>query len=307
MKRRLVLPVIFLAVCAWSPAHAVSDVDFGISIGSEGIRDFYLSVGNYYRVPVQEVSVVHERGIPYDEVPVVFFIAKRARVAPHVIMDLRLRGMSWWDISLRYGVGPDIYYVPTTVVIRDPYYSHAYGLYRKYPRSQWKRKIVLRDADIVHLVNLRYVSERYGYAPSRVIRMRERGDHFVVIDRSVDREMKGKRRYVHGERKYVQPRRPAPKHQVKPAPKHYDPYHDGRDDRYREALREKERQEQIRKDRERDKDGKHADPRGSAMSGDGGQGAGKGHGRDKDPKDFTPKGHGGEKDGKDDGGHGRGK
>lgn len=307
MKSRLVLLVIFLAVCSWSPAHAVSDVDFGISIGSEGIRDFYLSVGNYYRVPVQEVTVVHERGIPYDEVPVVFFIANRARVAPQVIMDLRLRGMSWWDISLRYGVGPDIYYVPTTVVIRDPYYSHAYGLYRKYPRSQWKRKIVLRDADIVHLVNLRYVSERYGYAPSRVIRMRERGDHFVVIDRSVDREMKGKRRYVHGERKYVQPRRPAPKQQVKPAPKHNDPQPRSRDDRYRRDLREKERQEQIRKDRERNKDWKHADPRGQVKSGEGKAVAEKGHNPARDAKGSAPKGHGGEKDGKDDGGHGKGK
>lgn len=54
----------------------------------------------------------------------------------------------------------------------------------------------------MNFVNLRYISEHYGYAPDRVMKMRERGDHFLAIDRVADRETKGKDRYGCGEGKY---------------------------------------------------------------------------------------------------------
>lgn len=34
--------------------HAESQVDVGISIGEGGLKGFYLSVGEYYRVPQQD-------------------------------------------------------------------------------------------------------------------------------------------------------------------------------------------------------------------------------------------------------------
>src|SRR5262249_3488979 len=88
-------------------AGAQTAVDVGVQIG-----DFRVGVSNYYRVPEREVVVVHERRIRDDDLPVVFFIAQHAHVAPAVIVDLRLRGMSWWSISTRYHIGPEVYYVP---------------------------------------------------------------------------------------------------------------------------------------------------------------------------------------------------
>lgn len=145
---------------------------------SASIGDFHVAVSNYYHVPEREVIVVRERRIPEEELPVVFFIAQRAHVAPATIVDMRLHGRSWWDISVRYGIHADAYYVP--VVVRSgPPYGRAYGHYKK-PKKEWNT-IVLTDPDIVNLVELRFMSEHYHVAPERIVEMRERDVDFVTI------------------------------------------------------------------------------------------------------------------------------
>jgi hypothetical protein len=175
--------------------NAEASVALGVSIGDEGLRSFYLAVGNYYRVPEREVVIVRERHIPDEEIPVVFFLAQKAHVRPSAIMDLRLAGKTWLDISLHFGVGPEIFYVPVreTVVVGPPY-GNAYGHYKKKPKKQWST-IVLNDNDVVNLVNLRFMSDHYKYEPEKVMKMREGGKNFVTINEEVVKEKKaGKER-----------------------------------------------------------------------------------------------------------------
>jgi hypothetical protein len=146
---------------------------------SASVGNFHVAVSNYYQVPEREVIVVRERRIPDDELPVVFFIAQQARVPVARIVDMRLRGDSWWDISVRFGLGADVYYVPVTVVRSGPPYGRAYGHYKK-PKKQWNT-IALTDGDVVNLVQLRFISEHYHIAPERVVEMRERNVGFKAI------------------------------------------------------------------------------------------------------------------------------
>lgn len=181
------LSLIILSLGSLIP-KAEASVDLGISIGDEGLRGFYLAVGDYYRVPQREVIIIRERGIPYEELPVVYFIAGRARVAPGIIVDLRLGGMSWMDITLRYGLSPEIFYVPVRV---GPPYGKAYGYYMNKPKKEWK-KMAFKDSAIINLVNLKFTSEHYKYSPKEVIKMREKGESFVVIN---DEIKKGKKEH----------------------------------------------------------------------------------------------------------------
>ena len=87
------------------------------------------------------------------------------------------------DITLRYGLGPEIFYVPVTVTPGPPY-GHAYGHFKKRSKDKW-REIRLSDDDVVNFVNLRFISERNGCSPDKVVRMREKGDNFVSINKSV--------------------------------------------------------------------------------------------------------------------------
>ncbi|OGF66392.1 MAG: hypothetical protein A2Y62_12530 [Candidatus Fischerbacteria bacterium RBG_13_37_8] len=157
-----------------------TQVQAGISVDDEGVQGFYLSVGEYYHVPEKEVIVVRERKIPDEEIPVVFFLASKAKVPSATLIDMRLGGKSWMDISLHFGLGADIFYVPVTVMPGPPY-GRAYGYYKNKPQKEWK-KIVLVDDDIVNLVNLKFISAHYGYSPEEVIKLRAGGYTFIKIN-----------------------------------------------------------------------------------------------------------------------------
>lgn len=190
MKQKLKLIIVLIGLFFITQLKG-QNVDAGISFGPEGLKSFYLAVGNYYHVPEKEVVVIRERKIPEEELPVVFFIAGRAGVKPEVIVNLRLGGSSWYDISIRYGIYPDVYYVPLTFDPGPPY-GKAYGYFKNKPKKDWK-KIRLSDKDIVNLVNLRFISDYYQYEPSRVIKMRGEGKHYVVINQNVYSEKHGKK------------------------------------------------------------------------------------------------------------------
>jgi hypothetical protein len=76
-----------------------------------------------------------------------------------------------------------VYYVPVAVAPGPPY-GKAYGHYKKKHRNEWKT-IVLTDADIVNLVELRFLSEHYHVAPERIIELRGSDRDFVAIHADV--------------------------------------------------------------------------------------------------------------------------
>ncbi len=161
--------------------------DVGLTIREESLRRFFLAVGDYYRVPQREVMIIKERGVPSDEVPVVLFLAKRAHVAPENIMDFRLSGRTWLEITLRFGLSPEIFYVPVGVIVTGPPYGRAFGYYRKRPKKEWKT-IAISDDDVINLVNLKFMSEHYKCPPEKIIRMRSGGKEFVSINEEIGKE-----------------------------------------------------------------------------------------------------------------------
>lgn len=163
-------------------------VDFGISVADGELRSFYLAVSNHYHIPGKEVVAVKERyRFSTEELPVIYYLASRARVKPSAVIDLRMNRISWLDISFRLGLSPEIFFVPLTVEKIGPPYGRAYGYYKKYrPNKEWK-KIVLTDSEVVDLVNLRFISEYHKIAPDKVTEMRGRGIKFVNINKEIEK------------------------------------------------------------------------------------------------------------------------
>lgn len=176
--------IIVCTLAAISPSFAGTRFSIGVSGGNDGIDGFHLSISDYYRVPRQEVLLVHRQGIPHDELPVVFFLAGRAHVHPNTVILLRRSGMSWMDITLHFGLCPDIYYVPVRYV--HQYHGHAYGHYRSHPHN-WKN-LRLGDRDIISQVNLIFISEHRGCSPERIMKERSQGRRFTEIHRQISRE-----------------------------------------------------------------------------------------------------------------------
>jgi hypothetical protein len=183
----LVLSVLTVAPAIGDRAEAQTAFSVSAHVG-----DFHIAVANYYHVPEREVIVIRERRIPDDEIPVALFIARHASVPWARVVDMRMRGDSWWAISVRLGLGPEVYYVPVASTPGPPY-GRALGHYKKKGRKEW-RTIVLTDADIVNLVELRFLSEHYRVAPERIIALRADDRDFVAIHAQVrERDSRGER------------------------------------------------------------------------------------------------------------------
>jgi hypothetical protein len=201
---------IFLITLSLIPGTAPAQdtqVDFGISVADGELRSFYLAVSNHYRVPGEEVVAVKERyRFRNEELPVVYYLAARARVKPSAIIDLRINRISWLDISFRFGLTPEIFFVPLTVEKVGPPYGKAYGYYKKNRHNKEWKKIVLSDNEVVDLVNLRFISEYHKIAPDKVIKMRGKGKNFVNINSEIKKgegKSKGKKGKVKKKKFYL--------------------------------------------------------------------------------------------------------
>jgi hypothetical protein len=165
--------------CLMGFTAAQAQVQFGVSGGSSGITNFYLAIGSYFKVPETQVTVIREKRIPDDQIPVVLFIAQKSHRTPAEVMELRSAGFSWMDVALRCKLTPEVFYVQLKDA-RGPY-GNAYGYYKKYKKNQWRR-IRLSDNDIVNFVNLRFISDHYRCQPDEVVVMRSKGRSFVSIN-----------------------------------------------------------------------------------------------------------------------------
>ncbi|HEX2869213.1 MAG TPA: hypothetical protein VHO03_19375 [Ignavibacteriales bacterium] len=160
-------------------------IDAGISFGRGGLNSFYMSIGNYFRVPEREVVVVRERRIPDEEIPVVFYIAQRAGVSYRDVIGCRQRGMSWMDVTYHYNLRPDIFFPGR---LQGPPYGKAWG-HRK------KERAIYRDYEIVNAVNSRFMSDYHHCPPAEINRLRGQGNSYVQInDRYVEKRDHGRGR-----------------------------------------------------------------------------------------------------------------
>jgi len=169
-----IVAIALVAGCMYGSLNA-ANFDIGISGSDRGINGFSLSIGDYYRVPAQEIIMI-ERSIPYEETSVVYFLAQHSHKSPRYISNLRLRGMSWWDISLHLGLDPRTLYVVDSRRYSGPPFGKAYGYQNE------GRHHRLNDADIVELVNVRFLSTYHGISVDDVIERRNRGQQYMNID-----------------------------------------------------------------------------------------------------------------------------
>ncbi len=189
MRKLLFFITIVTLLVGVGPSPCGAEAQIGLKIDDEGVKSFYLAVGDHYHAPEAELVAVRERHVPDEELPVVMFLATRARVTPSAILDLRLKGMSWMEISLRFGLNASTYYVDAGEVSGPPF-GHAYGHFKNRKKDKWKQ-IRLSDDDVVNLVNLRFISEHYGYKPAEVIKLRQEGHNFVQVNRTVKERKQG--------------------------------------------------------------------------------------------------------------------
>ncbi|UCC81243.1 MAG: hypothetical protein JSW64_07775 [Candidatus Zixiibacteriota bacterium] len=183
----LLLPILLVSFTA---LDSRADVNVGITADRDGIKEFHLSIGAHYGVKEREIEKVRARSLPDDEMAVVFFLSSRTGISPIVLVDLRLGGMTWMEITFRYGLTAELYYVKFASDPGPPY-GNAWGHYKKTPRKKWG-KIRLADDDIVNLVNLRFLAEKHQCSAEKIVKMRKQGKSFASMHGEFKKEKEAK-------------------------------------------------------------------------------------------------------------------
>jgi hypothetical protein len=157
-----------------SPAAAI-DVDWfgGITL-SDGDRTYLnISAAHFGSERDETVRTARRLHDPERDLPVLLFLAAESGRPLSFILDLRLGGLSWWEIRARLGVPAERVIV---VLPRDPGppYGKAHGYYKKHPKGQ-KAEVVLSDAEFADWVGVRVLSQSYGVEPMVVLEARRAG------------------------------------------------------------------------------------------------------------------------------------
>lgn len=170
---------------------AQTRVDFNMTISDSRVKSFYLAIEEHFNIPGPQLHQIREHyrfRFGDEELPVVFFIAARARVEPMAIINLRLHGKLWSEIALSFGLRPEVIFIPVNIKRIGAPFGRAYGRYRKFgPGADWRR-LGLKDREFIDLVNLRFMVDYHGFPPERVMVMRGSLGNYIFINDEIVRE-----------------------------------------------------------------------------------------------------------------------
>jgi hypothetical protein len=154
--------LVVVALALTATAFAGVDVDFGVAAKLDDRTNLYFSISSrYFGEDRDTVATWGARYRNPDDLAVALFIRSHTGRSLDELYALRQqRGLTWWEIGVRYGMPMDVWFVP---VQRDPGppYGKAYGYWKKQGRDRGERPR-LSDRDLRNLVAVRMVHEYYG-------------------------------------------------------------------------------------------------------------------------------------------------
>lgn len=156
------------------------DVDLGVAVNI-GDDDLYLRINARYfdKDPEYVRGIIRSHTISDRDYPVLLFLSYHSRKDVDFIFSLRREGLTWWDISVRFGIPVSVYFVDLNYKPGPPY-GKAYGYWKKHKRNA-NYKFVLTDTEVYDLISLQIASRYYGMSPEEVIKMRSSGVNFKHI------------------------------------------------------------------------------------------------------------------------------
>ncbi len=178
--KRVLLALLVVAGMAVPTAPAGLDINFGAAIRIGDDNDLFLSVSaRYFDEDRRSIDRLAMRYRNPDDLTVALFVARRSGKSADAVHRMRTDGLSWWDISLRFGMPMDVWFVP---VRRDPGppYGKAYGHWKHHKRNR-HHAVVLTDADVRNLVAVRMLHEYYGVSVDVAMEWRSSGRDLRVL------------------------------------------------------------------------------------------------------------------------------
>lgn len=143
--------------------------------------DYIIDVGDYFQVDYEEVNELIDNGITIEELPVVCFIAQRAKVSIDKVAQARAVGQSWQAVTSEFHLDATTFYVIIHGKYSSKPFKSAFDKFHSQIDYNWK-KVELSDADIINLVNLRFIYQHHDFSPFRVMTLRDNGADYTTVN-----------------------------------------------------------------------------------------------------------------------------
>jgi hypothetical protein len=162
LRLTLFVVLVGFAVAFVRPTVAGVDIDLGAHVAVDDRTDLYFSISsNYFDRDRETIDRWGPRFYNPDDLAVALFIAHRSGQSLETLWALyQQRGLSWWDISVRFGIPVDAWFVEVDRAPGPPY-GKAYGHWKKH-RHDRDARVRLSDDDLRNLVAVRMAHEYYG-------------------------------------------------------------------------------------------------------------------------------------------------
>jgi hypothetical protein len=171
----------------WAPALAGADVDFGLRVRFDDDVDVFLSVAaRCYGQDRTTVQAAATRFRLAEDVALALLISSESRRPLEDIVDLRARGLSWWDISVRYRVPADVYFADLPPQPGPPF-GRAWGHWKKHRNAA--RRMQVSDEELRDLVAVQLVHRYYDLSIEQAMSLRS---HDVPLEAIVSREYRAR-------------------------------------------------------------------------------------------------------------------
>ncbi len=185
-KMILAMVVVCFGLALPQAALAGLDIEFGANVRLSDDTDLFFNISSrYYGHDPQVVGTLGARYSNPDDLSVSLFLSKRSGRDPMDAWRLRDRGLSWFDIGVRFGVPMDAWFVPVRRQPGPPY-GKAYGHWKNKSGSQFS------DDDARNLVAVRMIHEYYGVSVETAMEWRAGGRSIREITTGEYRKRHGK-------------------------------------------------------------------------------------------------------------------
>lgn len=175
----LAIKVVFLLGVLNNSSYAINNFNLKISVADDSLEHFYFSLGEFFNVPEEEIIIIKKRYHPIvkdEEIPIILILKEKTGVSPQVIIDLRKKGYTWYEIFIYFGIKPEKFY-KTVIVKAGPPYGKAWGYHKK----SKPKKIIISDKDLIILTNVKFISEYYRENPKEVWKIFEIEKHPLYV------------------------------------------------------------------------------------------------------------------------------
>lgn len=156
----------------------------GAQVVASDMDDYYRAVSDYFEVGLDEVHIISEWRVAPEDIPVVFFLSRRAGISPDATAAERARGSSWLGLMRRYGVRVATVHVPFAAGAALGSLTELYARMDATPRGTWNR-LDLSDAEVITLVNARMLSSALGVPPAVVVQVADSVGGMVAVQRAL--------------------------------------------------------------------------------------------------------------------------